>query len=128
LTIWGEPTSPDSTSSRTRRKLWSKRRLKPTWNFTPAFRTASSAAFTLGIVVSIGFSQKMSLPALAAWMMKSEWVSVEEQMTTAWMSLSPKMTCGSLVTVWAPSPLAQASMAGVRLTSATALSLAWGMK
>ena len=59
----GVPISPLAMASRTRAKLASKRRLKPICNFTPAFSTAASARSILSRLWSIGFSQKMCLPA-----------------------------------------------------------------
>ena len=125
---WGAPTAPDSTSSRILRKLWSNRRLKPTWSFTPALATASSAARTLATVRSTGFSQKTCLPAAAALATKSACVSVEEQMRTASRSRWARRAEGSLRILGMPREAAQASISGVSLRSAIAATRAWGMK
>ena len=76
------PTEPSATRSRT--DLWpgSKRRLKPIMNGTPASSTAASARSTCSRSRLTGFSQKIALPACAAAMIRSTWVSVLVQIAT----------------------------------------------
>ena len=82
----GSPISPFSTRVLIALKLWSKRRLKPTWNFTPAFSTSANTSLMRLTSASTGFSQKMCLPARAASIEIGAWVLVEEQTNTASIS------------------------------------------
>ena len=61
-----------------------------------AFLAAASASSILARSVSIGFSQKICLPACAARRIKSAWVFVEEQIKTASIVGSLKIFSGSL--------------------------------
>ena len=115
----GVPISPLTTAWRTRAKLASKRRLKPICSFTPACSTAASARSIWPRLWAIGFSQKMCLPACAAWTMRSAWVSVEEQIRTASISGFAKISSLDSATVGIPQRAANACAAS-RLTSAIA--------
>jgi len=79
----GSPISPRWMASRTRAKVGSKRRLKPTWNLTPACSTARSTWSIRTRSSSIGFSVKMCLPAAAAASITLACVSVDEHTRTA---------------------------------------------
>src|SRR5215218_8090541 len=79
----GSPTRPAATASRTDACPGSNRLLKPIWNGTPACSTAPSPRSTSSRASDTGFSQKIALPARAAWTMRSAWVGVLVQIATA---------------------------------------------
>ncbi len=85
-TTWTSPIAPEATASRTDWCAGSKRRLKPTWNSTPARSTAASARSTSARSSEIGFSQKIALPAAAAPTTASTCVSVLLQIAIASIS------------------------------------------
>ncbi len=68
-------------------KCGSKRRLKPTISLALVSSTTFRQARTRSTSRSIGFSQKIALPARAKRSIRSAWVSVGVQMTTASISL-----------------------------------------
>src|ERR1035437_10125461 len=123
----GVPISPLTTAWRTRAKLASNRRLKPICSFTPACSTAARARSIWPRLCAIGFSQKMCLPACAAWTMRSAWVLVEEQIRTASISEFAKTPALDSVTVGIPQRTATACAAS-RLTSAMASIRASGIR
>ena len=83
ITCSSTPISPLRKRSCRDLKLGSKRRLNPTSILTPAAATTRRHASTRRSDRSIGFSQKIALPALAAATARSAWVSVDEAITTA---------------------------------------------
>ena len=68
--------------------IGAKRRLKPTISVAFVWRTTFRQSFTRASDRSIGFSQKIALPARAKRSIRSAWVSVGVQITTASISLS----------------------------------------
>src|SRR6266540_2716298 len=92
---------------------------------TPAFATACAQSRARASDRSTGFSQKIAFFAAAARWMSSACVSVDEPMTTALTTASPK-TCSALPTC-APYFCAS-SAAAVALTSTTYLSLTPGWR
>ena len=62
-TTCGSPKAPEVTCFRTAAKFGSKRRLKPTWSFTPDFSTSVKTFWIMFGSRAIGFSQKICLPA-----------------------------------------------------------------
>ena len=117
LTISTAPTAPSSIALRTARKCGSKRRLKPTISAAPVSSTTRRQALTRATSRSIGFSQKIALPARAKRSIRSAWVSVGVQITTA--STSPAASIASIDRTSAPYRPAIASAAGAT-ASATA--------
>ena len=111
------PTEPSATRSRT--DLWpgSKRRLKPIMNGTPASSTAASARSTCSRSRLTGFSQKIALPACAAAMIRSTWVSVLVQIAT--VSTSSEASSSSIDMTGAPIA-AETPSAAAGTASATA--------
>ena len=111
------PTEPSATRSRT--DLWpgSKRRLKPIMNGTPASSTAASARSTSSRSRLTGFSQKIALPACAAAMIRSTWVSVLVQIAT--VSTSSEASSSSIDLTGAP-VAAETPSAAAGTASATA--------
>ncbi len=111
------PTEPSATRSRT--DLWpgSKRRLKPIMNGTPASSTAASARSTSSRSRLTGFSQKIALPACAAAMTRSTWVSVLVQIAT--VSTSSEASSSSIDLTGAPIA-AETPSAAAGTASATA--------
>ena len=102
LMIWirlGLPISPLATACRTRMKFESKRRLNPTCSCTPALSTAASELSIFSRLSDTGFSQKMCLPACAAFTIRSACVSVEVQISTASILLSAKISSADAATV-----------------------------
>ena len=81
-----------------RAKCGSKRRLKPTISLPPAARTTSRQARMRAALRSTGFSQNTALPARAARSIRSAWVSVGVQITTA--SMSGAATIASTEPTW----------------------------
>jgi hypothetical protein len=69
-------------------KCGSKRRLKPTISLPFVSATTFMQARTRSTSRSIGFSQKIALPAREKRSIRSAWVSVGVQITTASMSLA----------------------------------------
>ena len=94
------PMPPSATQSRTDLCPGSKRRLNPIMNGTPAASTAASARSTCTRSRLTGFSQKIALPACAAAITRSTWVSVLEQMAT--VSTSSEASSCSMVMTAAP--------------------------
>ena len=86
VTISTLPTAPSSIAFFTAMKCGSKRRLKPTISAASALSTVARHASTRFTSRSIGFSQKIALPARAKRSIRSAWVSVGVQITTASMS------------------------------------------
>ena len=77
-------------------KLGSKRRLNATNSGTFAFFTAARHWSTRFSERSMGFSQKIALPAFAAAMISSACVSVDDAMITASISGSPSAVTTSV--------------------------------
>ena len=124
MTISTAPIEPLSISARTAMKCGSKRRLKPTISVPLLARTTFRQAFTRSSDRSIGFSQNTALPALVNCSIRSAWVSVGVQITTASMSDAAKIC--AIVRTSQPYWSAMAWAAGA-MASATATSLALGL-
>ena len=107
ITISTLPIRPASIASLSARKSGSKRRLKPIISVAPVSSTTSSRPARVRSDRSTGFSQKMALPARAKRSIRSAWVSVGVQMTTA--SMSPDAARSSILRTSPP------SMSGVRV-------------
>ena len=68
--------------------LGSNRRLKPIWTDAPDSATIARHASTRSMSRWIGFSHRMALPACAARSIRSQCVSVEVAISTAWTDSS----------------------------------------
>ena len=125
VTISTSPISPASIAARTAMKCGSKRRLKPTIRMVLLSATTLRHSSTRLTLRSIGFSQKIALPALLNFSIRSAWVSVGVQITTASMSARLK-DLRRCVRTSQPYWLAISS-AAFGIASATATSLASGI-
>ena len=98
MTISTSPMRPSSMAAFSAMKSGSKRRLKPTIRVAPLASTTFRQACTRADDRSTGFSQNTALPALANCSIRSAWVSVGVQITTASMSAAAAIVvdaCGS---------------------------------
>ena len=115
MTCRSSPISPARIASRTAAKDGSKRRLKPIWIGTSNGPISCQQASTLPMSRSIGFSHRMALPALAAAVISSTWVSVDDAIRTASTVLSSSASSTAAATI-APCRSATSSADG-RCTS-----------
>ncbi len=107
LTVSTAPISPASIRAFSAWKLASKRRLKPSSSLAPA--SFGAAARARARSRSIGFSQKIALPAAWAARHRSRWVSVE--LATITPATSGSASAWSTVATVAPASAASASAA-----------------
>jgi hypothetical protein len=85
------PMRPASTAALASAKSRLKRRMKPSWSFTPARAQAAIMARHSSAVMAIGFSQSTCLPALSAVSAAWTWNSSAVAITTASSSGSASM-------------------------------------
>mmetsp|Transcript_14011 Transcript_14011/g.42746 ORF Transcript_14011/g.42746 Transcript_14011/m.42746 type:complete len:245 (-) Transcript_14011:107-841(-) len=83
FTTMGSPMVPSMSDCFTRAKLGSKRRWRAVMSFTPLSRHRLTALIVSESSVAIGFSQKMSLPAMAHAVICCAWNCEGEQIHTA---------------------------------------------
>lgn len=114
--VSGLPISPSCSRRLSAAKLGSKRRLKPIMQGRPLAATSRAQARARSRLRSTGFSQNTALPCRTARSIRSAWVSVLVQISTASMAGSARMA--SICATRAP-VLAASSAAARASTSAT---------